>query len=69
LFFSEKTLKGTLYGSSDVRVDFDRIIRLWRAGRLDLEGLVSRRIDISDVNDAFDAMKRGEVIRQVINFN
>lgn len=68
LFFSEKTLKGTLYGSSDVRVDFDRIIRLWRAGRLDLEGLVSRRLDISEINDAFDAMKRGEVIRQVIEF-
>jgi S-(hydroxymethyl)glutathione dehydrogenase/alcohol dehydrogenase len=66
LFYMEKTLKGTLYGSADVRRDFPRLIRLWKAGRLDLEGMISRRIDISEVNEAFDAMKKGEVIRQVI---
>ncbi len=66
LFYMEKTLKGTLYGSADVRRDFPRMIRLWKAGRLDLEGMISRRIDLSGVNEAFDAMKRGEVIRQVI---
>lgn len=69
LFYMEKALVGTLYGSADVRRDFPRMIRLWKAGRLDLEGMISRRIDISDVNDAFEAMKRGEVIRQVIEFN
>lgn len=67
-FWGEKTLKGTMYGSADVRVDFDRMLRLWRAGRLDLEGMISRRIDLSEINDAFDAMRRGEVIRQVITF-
>ncbi|MGI0130771.1 MAG: Zn-dependent alcohol dehydrogenase [Thermoplasmata archaeon] len=66
LFYMEKTLKGTLYGSADVRRDFPRLIRLWKSGRLDLEGMISRRIKISEVNEAFEAMKRGEVIRQVI---
>jgi S-(hydroxymethyl)glutathione dehydrogenase/alcohol dehydrogenase len=67
-FWSEKTLKGSMYGSADVRVDFDRVLRLWRAGRLDLEGMITRRIDLGDINDAFETMRRGEAIRQVITF-
>ena len=68
LFYMEKKILGTFYGSADVRSDFGRMISLWRAGRLDLEGLISRRLDISQVNEAFDAMRNGEVIRQVIQF-
>lgn len=68
LLFSEKTIKGSLYGSADVRRDYNRLIGLWRAGRLDLEGMITRRIGIEDVNDAFAAMQAGEVIRQVITF-
>lgn len=67
LFFSEKKLIGSLYGSANVRTDFHRLLRLWKAGRLDLENMISRRIDLSEVNEAFDAMQKGEVIRQVIN--
>jgi S-(hydroxymethyl)glutathione dehydrogenase/alcohol dehydrogenase len=66
LFYSEKKLLGCVYGSADVRTDFHRLLRLWRAGRLDLEGMITRRIDLGDINDAFGAMERGEVIRQVI---
>jgi S-(hydroxymethyl)glutathione dehydrogenase/alcohol dehydrogenase len=66
LFFMEKTLKGTLYGSADVRTDFHRMIRLWKAGRLDLDGMISKRIGLDDINEAFDDMKAGRVIRSVI---
>ena len=41
LFFQEKKLLGSYYGSADVRIEFDRLIRLWKAGRLDLEGMIS----------------------------
>jgi S-(hydroxymethyl)glutathione dehydrogenase / alcohol dehydrogenase len=68
LFFSEKTLVGSYYGSADVRSDFDTMLRLWKSGRLDLEGMISRRIKLDEINDAFGAMQRGEVIRQVISF-
>jgi S-(hydroxymethyl)glutathione dehydrogenase/alcohol dehydrogenase len=66
MFYSEKTLVGSYYGSTDVRSDFARIIRLWKAGRLDLEGMITRRIALDDINDALGAMERGEVVRQVI---
>jgi S-(hydroxymethyl)glutathione dehydrogenase/alcohol dehydrogenase len=38
------------------------------AGKLDLTGLVSRRIALEDVDDAFGAMQAGEVARSVITF-
>jgi len=66
LFSTERRLVGCLYGSADVRTDFSRILRLWQAGRLDLEGLVSRRIGLGDVNEAFEAMRAGDVVRSVI---
>jgi S-(hydroxymethyl)glutathione dehydrogenase/alcohol dehydrogenase len=66
LFGGGKSLLGCVYGSADVRVDFDKVLSLWRAGRLDLESLISRRIALDDVNDAFTAMQAGEVLRSVI---
>ncbi|MCL6104825.1 MAG: Zn-dependent alcohol dehydrogenase [Actinobacteria bacterium] len=68
LFFMEKKIVTTLYGSGDVRRDFPMLIRLWKAGRLDLESMISSRIDISEINDALSAMKEGTVIRQVVEF-
>jgi S-(hydroxymethyl)glutathione dehydrogenase/alcohol dehydrogenase len=69
LLFDGKTLLGSLYGSADVRRDYQRLLGLWRAGRLDLEGMISRRLGLDDVNDALDALGTGEVVRQVILFD
>jgi S-(hydroxymethyl)glutathione dehydrogenase / alcohol dehydrogenase len=69
LFFDEKTIKGSYYGSADVRSDFSRMLNLWRNGRLDLEGMISKKIHIDDVNDAVNDLKAGTVIRSVITFD
>jgi S-(hydroxymethyl)glutathione dehydrogenase/alcohol dehydrogenase len=69
LFYNEKNLRGTYYGSANIRRDFPRLLDLWRGGRLDLESMITRRLGIDDVNDAFAAMSSGEVIRQVITFD
>jgi Zn-dependent alcohol dehydrogenase len=62
----ERTIRGCWYGSSDIRRDIPRLVQLYRDGSLLLDELVSRRIELSEVNDAFDAMKGGEVTRSVI---
>lgn len=69
LFYNEKNLRGTYYGSANVRRDFPRLLALWRSGQLDLERMITRRLGIEDVNDAFGALSSGEVIRQVITFD
>jgi S-(hydroxymethyl)glutathione dehydrogenase/alcohol dehydrogenase len=66
LFFNEKTLKGCKYGSGQVRRDFQRFVDLIETGRLDTADMVSRTIQLDQVNEAFEAMERGEVIRSVI---
>jgi S-(hydroxymethyl)glutathione dehydrogenase/alcohol dehydrogenase len=68
LFFCEKTLVGSYYGGTDVRVDFHRLLRLYRSGKLDLDRMITRRIKIGEVNDAMREMEKGNVVRQVIEF-
>ena len=67
-FFADKTLRGSMYGSANVRVDMPKLLRLWKSGRLDLESMISRRGKLDDVNEAFRAMQAGEVIRTVLDF-
>ena len=66
LFSTEKRLVGCYYGSGQVRRDFPRLVALAEAGRLDLAGAVTRRITLDHVNEAFEAMAGGGVIRSVI---
>jgi Zn-dependent alcohol dehydrogenase len=66
IVLAERTIKGCWYGSSDIRRDIPRLVSLYREGQLRLEELVSRRIDLSDVNDALAALKSGDVARSVI---
>jgi S-(hydroxymethyl)glutathione dehydrogenase/alcohol dehydrogenase len=41
----------------------------WYAqGKLNLDGMVTRTIKLEEVDDAFEAMKRGETLRSVIVF-
>ena len=68
LFFLEKRLTGSVYGSSNVHREFPRLLELWKAGKLDLEGMISQRITLDEIPDAFEAMRRGDVIRSVVEF-
>ncbi len=67
-FFTDKNLRGSMYGSANVRTFMPKLLRLWRQGKLDLESMITRRIQLEDVNDAFQAMEKGEVIRSVIDY-
>jgi S-(hydroxymethyl)glutathione dehydrogenase / alcohol dehydrogenase len=68
IFFSEKNFMGSYYGSVDVRSDFHRLLSLWKSGQLNLDGMITNRMKIDEINDAFDIMRKGEAIRTVITF-
>ena len=57
-----------MYGSADVRTDFNRFLGLYKSGKLDLDGMSSRRIKLDEVNDALGSLGDADVIRQVIDF-
>ena len=65
---AEKTIKGCWYGSSNVQQDIPKLIQYYRDGILKLDELISRTIPLEQVNQAFDAMKTGEVARSVIEY-
>lgn len=66
LLFMEKKVLGCYYGSCNPRRDVPKLVELWRAGKLDLEGLVSQKLPLEGVNDAFAAIEAGTAIRTVL---
>jgi S-(hydroxymethyl)glutathione dehydrogenase/alcohol dehydrogenase len=68
LFFQSRNLQGCIYGSCDPNVDAPRMIELFRNGDLPLDKLVTDRISLEGINDAFDKMAAGEGTRSVIVF-
>jgi S-(hydroxymethyl)mycothiol dehydrogenase len=59
-------LKPSWYGDCLPSRDFPMLIELYRQGRADLDAFVSETIGLSDVEEAFDRMGRGEVLRSVV---
>lgn len=68
LMVDAKTMRGCVYGATDPARDVPEMLRLHRAGRLDLGALVSRRISLDGIDGAFAAMDTGEVARSVVVF-
>ena len=68
-FMSEKTLKGTFLGSARVHEDVPRLIDLYQSGDLELDRLVSRTLSLDELPDAFDRLRAGDVVRQVVIFD
>ena len=63
-----KTLLGCNYGFARPEVDFPRLARLHLAGKLPIDRLVSQRIDLDGINDAFARMSAGDGARRVITY-
>src|SRR5438309_4781870 len=56
-------------GSNRIRTDIPVYLEFYRQGRLLLDEMVTRRGRLDDINEAFRAMKAGEVARTVLTFN
>ena len=68
-FLFEKRIQGSNMGSNAFRVDMPRYVDLYLQGRLNLDDLVSKRIALAQVNDAFADLEQGSVARSVIVFD
>ena len=60
------SLKSSWYGDCLPSRDFPMLIDLYLQGRLNLEKFVSETITLEDVEEAFHAMERGDVLRSVV---
>ena len=68
-FLGEKRIQGSLMGSNRFPVDMPRLVDMYMSGKLKLDQMVSQRIKLADINDAFDELRRGELARSVIMFD
>ncbi|MFD4376413.1 Zn-dependent alcohol dehydrogenase [Streptomyces sp. NPDC058486] len=66
LFFDEKRILPSMYGGGDVLRSYERAIALWRAGRIDLESLITHRVPLANINEALEQMRTGASLRTCI---
>jgi NDMA-dependent alcohol dehydrogenase len=71
LFLSsfEKQLKGSWFGSANMRRDIPRLMELYFQGQLNLDDLVTKTYTLDQINEGYQAMRDGENIRGVILFD
>ena len=63
-----RRILGSNYGFADPAVDFPRYAALHLAGRLPIDRLIDRRIGLDDLEPAFDRLRSGQGLRQVVVF-
>jgi Zn-dependent alcohol dehydrogenase len=61
-----QSLVGCYMGSAAPQRDIPRFLSLWQAGRLPVEALHSATRPLSEVNEAFEDLARGDAIRQIL---
>ncbi len=64
----DKRLQGSDMGSNNFRVDMPKYIDFYMANKLKLDAMISRRIGLAEVNDAFEELRQGTAARSVIVF-
>ena len=62
----QKNLCGCLLGSSNSLFEIPRLLRLWRRGVLDMEGMITARRPLEEVNEGFADLEHSKGIRTVI---
>lgn len=64
----ERRIMRSSYGGARPRRDFPLLAQAYLDGKLLLDELITHRLTLEDINDGFDAMTKGEVIRAVVSF-
>ncbi|MBI4220335.1 MAG: Zn-dependent alcohol dehydrogenase [Chloroflexi bacterium] len=65
---NQKSIAGSYYGSASPQETFSKLIDFYLTGKIDVEGMVTRRYPLEKINEGFAALARGEDGRGVIVF-
>lgn len=60
------SLQGVYMGSSNIKHDIPMFARLYLQGRFNLDDLVSREINLAQINEAYRDVKSGAIARTVV---
>ena len=65
---SERILTGGFMGSTNLRIDIPNLVKLYQAGHLKLDELITARYPLERINEAIASTEKGEALRNVIVF-
>ena len=68
MLLREKSIKGSVYGSANPRVDFQKLASLGEHGQLNFDPLVDKIRHFSEINEGFEEMREGTLTRVVLTF-
>lgn len=68
LLMAKKSIRSVFMGSTNFKRDIPNYVDFYLQGRFNLDDLVSRTIDLADVNAGLEDLRRGEVARTVVTF-
>ena len=65
----QKRLQGSLYGQSNPKFDIPNLLRMYQAGLLKLDEMITTRYKLDDIAEAYEDMHAGKNIRGVVIFD
>ncbi len=66
LFHDDKKITGSFHGGISMHRDLPMLVGLWRSGRLPIEKLINKTVDLSEINEVVEAQQSGEALRIVL---
>jgi S-(hydroxymethyl)glutathione dehydrogenase/alcohol dehydrogenase len=60
--------KGTAFGGARGRTDVPKIVDWYMDGKIQIDPMITHKLPLERINEAFDLMHRGESIRSVVVF-
>ena len=68
LIFGQKEIVGNVFGGLNPHADLPRLLSLYRSGELKLKELVTKRYTLDEVNEGYDDLLAGRIMRGMIVF-
>jgi S-(hydroxymethyl)glutathione dehydrogenase/alcohol dehydrogenase len=68
LILSQKEIVGNVFGGGNGPADVPKLLRLYKQGLLKLDELVTKSYDLEQVNDGYDDLLNGRVMRGMITY-
>jgi S-(hydroxymethyl)glutathione dehydrogenase / alcohol dehydrogenase len=68
LTLMQKNLQGTIFGGGNPHFDIPQLLSMYKAGKLNLDDMVTRQCKLKQINDGYRDMLEGRNIRGVIRY-
>jgi S-(hydroxymethyl)glutathione dehydrogenase/alcohol dehydrogenase len=68
LTLMQKNLQGTIFGGGNPHYDIPQLLSMYKAGKLNLDDMVTRQYKLEQINEGYQDMLEGKNIRGVIRY-